>query len=81
MQVVTKEATVDIRARIGIRVKELRDARKLSQDSLAYSINMSRSYLAEVETGKRNVSIQNIVRITEGLDVSVKEFFDSDLFA
>lgn len=72
---------MDIRARIGIRVKELRDARKLSQDSLAYSINMSRSYLAEVETGKRNVSIQNIVRITEGLDVSVKEFFDSDLFA
>lgn len=71
---------MDIRARIGIRVKELRDARKLSQDSLAYSINMSRSYLAEVETGKRNVSIQNIVRITEGLDVSVKEFFDSDLF-
>ena len=80
MQVVAKEATVDIRARIGIRVKELRDARKLSQDSLAYSINMSRSYLAEVETGKRKVSIQNIVRITEGLDVSVKEFFDSDLF-
>lgn len=80
MQVVAKEATVDIRARIGIRVKELRDARKLSQDSLAYSINMSRSYLAEVETGKRNVSIQNIVRITEGLDISVKEFFDSDLF-
>lgn len=71
---------MDIRARIGIRVKELQDARKLSQDSLAYSINMSRSYLAEVETGKRNVSIQNIVRITEGLNVSVKEFFDSDLF-
>lgn len=71
---------MDIRARIGIRVKELRDARKLSQDSLAYSINMSRSYLAEVETGKRNVSIQNIVRIAEGLDTTVKEFFDSDLF-
>lgn len=71
---------MDIRARIGIRVKELRDARKLSQDSLAYSINMSRSYLAEVETGKRNVSIQNIVRIAEGLDTTVKEFFNSDLF-
>ena len=71
---------MDIRARIGIRVKELRDAQKMSQDSLAYSINMSRSYLAEVETGKRNISIQNIVRITEGLKVTVKEFFDSDLF-
>lgn len=81
MQVVTKKgATVDIRKRISIRVKELRDARKMSQDALAYSINMSRSYLAEIETGKRNVSIQNIVRIAEGLGVTVKEFFDSDLF-
>lgn len=71
---------MDIRARIGIRVKELRDTREMSQDSLAYSINMSRSYLAEVETGKRNISVQNIVRIAEGLGVTVREFFDSDLF-
>ena len=71
---------MDIKARIGIRVKELRDTRKMSQDALAYSINMSRSYLAEVETGKRNISVQNIVRLAEGLGVTVKEFFDSDLF-
>lgn len=71
---------MDIKARIGIRVKELRDARKMSQDALAYSINMSRSYLAEVETGKRNISVQNIVRLAEGLGVTVREFFDSDLF-
>ena len=58
---------MDIKARIGIRVKELRDARKMSQAALAYSINMSRSYLAEVETGKRNISVQNIVRLAEGL--------------
>ena len=71
---------MDIRTSIGIRIKELRDARKVSQDSLAYSINMSRSYLAEVETGKRNISIQNIARISEGLGVSIKEFFNSELF-
>ena len=41
---------------------------------------MSRSYLAEVETGKRNISGVNIERISDGLDVSVRDFFDSPMF-
>ena len=41
---------------------------------------MARSYLAEVETGKRNVSIVNLERICDGLDVSIAEFFSGDLF-
>lgn len=41
---------------------------------------MSRTYFAEVETGKRNVSIENIERIAGGLGVSLREFFNSDLF-
>lgn len=52
----------------------------LSQEAFAYSIEMSRTYFAEVETGKRNVSIENIERIAGGLGVSLREFFDSDLF-
>ncbi|MFR5829391.1 MAG: helix-turn-helix domain-containing protein, partial [Adlercreutzia equolifaciens] len=38
------------------------------------------TYFAEVETGKRNISIENIERIARGLGVSLREFFDSDLF-
>ena len=71
---------LDAQARVGLRIKELRAERGLSQDALAYSIGMSRTYFAEVETGKRNVSIKNILRIAEGLGVSLKEFFDSELF-
>lgn len=71
---------LDAQARVGLRIKELRAERGVSQDALAYSIGMSRTYFAEVETGKRNVSIKNISRIAEGLDVSLKEFFDSDVF-
>lgn len=71
---------LDAQARVGLRIKELRAERGVSQDALAYSIGMSRTYFAEVETGKRNVSIKNISRIAEGLGVSLKEFFDSDVF-
>lgn len=70
----------DVRVQIGLRIKELRAEADISQDDLAYSIDMARSYLAEIETGKRNVSIQNIERIANGLGVSLDEFFDSSYF-
>ena len=72
---------LDAQACVGLRIKELRAERGVGQDALAYSIGMSRTYFAEVETGKRNVSIKNIARIAEGLNVSLKEFFDSDFFS
>lgn len=71
---------LDTKMRVGLRIKELRNALGYSQETLAYSIEMSRTYFAEVETGKRNISIENIDRIAQGLVVSLKEFFNSDLF-
>lgn len=71
---------LDPKMRVGLRIKELRAGLGLSQEAFAYSIEMSRTYFAEVETGKRNISIENIERIARGLGVSLREFFDSDLF-
>lgn len=67
--------------RVGLRIKELRGSLGVSQEAFAYSIGMSRTYLAEVEVGKRNVSIENINRIAEGLGVSLRDFFDADIFS
>lgn len=71
---------LDPKMRVGLRIKELRAELGMSQEAFAYSIEMSRTYFAEVETGKLNVSIENIDRIARGLGVSLKEFFNSDLF-
>ena len=71
---------LDPKMRVGLRIKELRAELGMSQEAFAYSIEMSRTYFAEVETDKRNVSIENIDRIARGLGVSLKEFFNSDLF-
>lgn len=72
---------LDAKMRVGLRIKELRGELGVSQEALAYSIGMSRTYFAEVETGKRNISIENIDRIASGLKVSLKTFFDSELFS
>lgn len=71
---------IDIRIRVGLRIKQLRSHAGVTQDELAYSIGLSRSYLAEVETGKRNISIVNLERIVDGLDITIADFFDGDYF-
>ena len=70
----------DIRSKIGLRIKELRAERGVSQEKFANLIGMSRSYFGEVETGKRNVAAVNLEKIAKGLGVSLAEFFDSEFF-
>jgi transcriptional regulator with XRE-family HTH domain len=66
---------VDVVKLIGLRILELRHARGMSQEQFANSIDMARTYFAEVETGKRNISVRNLHRIAAGLNVSLAEFF------
>ena len=61
---------------VGLRIKGLRAEAGISQEQLAFEIGMARSYLAEVETGKRNVSIRNLEKIAAGLGVSLSQLFE-----
>ena len=61
---------------ISLHIKELRVAKHLSQEAIANSIDMSRSYFAEIETDSRNVSMINLEKTVEGLGTSLQHFFD-----
>ena len=61
--------------KIGNRIRELRSHTGLSQEKFAQKICMDRTYFACVELGKRNISIVNIEKIANGLDVTLSEFF------
>lgn len=64
----------------GLRVKELRTEKGLSQEALAYKAGIDRTYMTGVENGKRNVSIKNIHKIITALEISISDFFTSKLF-
>lgn len=64
-----------IESLFGTRIKELRNAKGLSQEKFALSIDMDRTYYASVEAGKRNISINNISKIAKGLGVTLEELF------
>ena len=64
-----------ITVKVGNRIRELRTQTGLSQEKFAQNIGMDRTYFASVELGKRNISIVNIEKIANGLDISLSEFF------
>lgn len=57
------------------RIKDLRMQAGLSQEKFALKIDMDRTYYASVEAGKRNVSLKNIKKIADGLEVSLAVLF------
>lgn len=71
---------MDIKIKIGNRIKDLRASKDMSQADLAFCSNLSRSYIAGVENGKRNISAENIEKITTGLQISVRVFFEEVSF-
>ena len=67
---------MDVKEKIGQRIKELREASSMSQKDLSYAADLDRSYIASVENGQRNVSIVNVEKIAIALGVSLKQFFN-----
>lgn len=63
----------NIRVQFGLRVKERREELGYSQRAFGAKIGMSHSYVGDVEVGRRNVSLETIARLAEGLGVSVGE--------
>lgn len=61
----------------GQRVRELRQQTGLSQEKFALMIGMDRTYFSSVEAGKRNISLINIKKIADGLEVSVSNLFEN----
>ena len=58
----------DIAVRFGQAVRKLRQAQKISQEELAERCGLHRTYISDIELGKRNVSLGNIERIAAALE-------------
>ena len=65
----------ELERRFGKRLKELRLARGLSQEELAFRVGIHRTYLGGIERGERNPSLRNLAAIAKGLGVSLSELF------
>ena len=57
----------------GRRVKQLRSDRNLSQEKLGQICDLDRTYISGIERGTRNVSLLNIAKVADALNVSPSE--------
>ena len=58
---------------IGDNIRKARKQRGYSQEEFADIAGFSRSYYTEIETGKRNISILNLIKIIGALNVDPNE--------
>ena len=63
----------DIKQLIGARVRALRKERQLSQEALAGKAGLHTTYVGAVERGERNVSIETLEKIADGLGVKISD--------
>jgi len=61
----------DLLIRLGDRIRKLRRRRGWTQVVLAEKVGLDRSFIADVERGKRNISILNLDLIAKGLKLSL----------
>ena len=66
---------MDIKKKFGAKVKYLRTEKGWSQEKLALTADLDRTYIPSIEKGDRNVSITVIEKIAKAFKVSVSELF------
>jgi transcriptional regulator with XRE-family HTH domain len=66
---------MEILQSFGLRIKTLRQKRKISQEKLAEMAELHRTYINLVESGKRNISLRNINKLSKALGVSLEDLF------
>ena len=67
--------STDIRVTFGERLRKVRRQRGWTQAEMSHILGLDRSYLAEIEEGKRNVCLLNLKVIADGLGTSLSRLF------
>lgn len=71
---------MNIKDKVGQRIKELRNELGISQEALANKAGVDRTYVTDVENGRRNISVELLEKLIKALDVSFQNFFTNKQF-
>ena len=65
----------ELNVQIGQLLKDLRDERGWSLREFGLIVSMNKTYLGDIELGKRNPTINSLEKIVAGYGLTVEEFF------
>jgi transcriptional regulator with XRE-family HTH domain len=59
----------------GDKVRGLRKELGISQEELAFRADLHRTYIGMIERAEKNITLSNILKIANALNVNIKELF------
>jgi transcriptional regulator with XRE-family HTH domain len=69
----------EILLKFGLRVREIRKQKNLSQEDLSFKADLHRTYIGMIERAEKNITLLNIEKIAKALNVNIIELFDDKL--
>ena len=66
----------EILKRIGLKIRELREEKNISQQDLGAACNFEKSSMSRIEAGRTNLTIGTLLKIGKALDVKLKDVVD-----
>lgn len=65
----------NLKKQFGNTLRFLRKNRNCSQEKIAEQTGLHRTYISDIERGDRNVSLLNIIKICDALEIKPSSFF------
>lgn len=65
----------DFKSSLGDAVKQARSELRITQEELADRSGLHRTYISDVERGRRNISLENIEKLAAALEISMSKLF------
>lgn len=62
----------------GKNLETYRKKKKLSYRELAQNCDLDHSYISKIEKGEVNVTLETLLELMKGLNISAKDLFDFD---
>ena len=63
----------ELQVSLGRTIRNLRGRRGYSQESFAHAVGLHRTYMGDIERGERNVSLRNLLRIADALEIPLSQ--------
>jgi transcriptional regulator with XRE-family HTH domain len=67
--------TDSLAKKLGEHIRNLRKEKGYSQESFAYKVKLHRTYIGAVERGEKNITIKNLEKISDCLEVKMSDIF------
>jgi DNA-binding XRE family transcriptional regulator len=74
--ILVQERPKDVNERFGLRLRELRHSRNMTQLRMAVDFGIDRSFISDVERGRKSISLHMLEVLALGLNISLSDLFD-----